>query len=1124
MSEFVHLHCHTEFSLLESPLRIKDLLQKSLDNGATHVTMTDNGTMYGTIQFYTAAKAKGLIPIIGCEMFLANDITVKERGWNRLLLLCKNFQGYQNLIHLVTTASLDGFYYKPRIDLAHITTHTEGLIAISPGMRGPVGYEFRQNNPDGAKDYTQQLKVLFGDDFYLGIHKLDLPMEDIVNDSCVELARALDIPIVALNDVYYLNKEDALIKDIVSCIQTGRLLHEENRGRSLTQEQYLKSPEQMKDLFADLPDAIENTLKIANQCQLVIETEQVKLPRFDCPDNKIPEDYLEELVWEGIAKKYGEITTEIKDRVKFELDVIKPMQYAPYFLIIYDFLKYCTDNGIPTGPGRGSAAGSIVAYALDITKVDPLRYKLLFERFLNPERVSMPDIDLDFCIRRRSEVIDYIVKKYGTEQVSQIATFGTMASRGVIRDVGRVLNVPLRDVDRIAKLIPSTPGQYTSIPEALEQIPELKKIYESTEEFKQLMDISIRLEGVSRHTSMHAAGVVISRDPLKTVVPLIRNDGQIVTQFPMSDLEKIGLLKMDILGLRNLTVMDDAVKLIKQNKGVDLDLLTIPTDDPNTYDLFCQGQTTGIFQLEGRGMRALIKEMKPSLFEDIIAALALYRPGPLGSGMVSEYVSNKLGKTTVKYDLPELEPILNETYGLIVYQEQVMQIASVIGGFTLGQADMLRRAMGKKKKEEMDKLKDEFLNGAKERHFPKEKSQKIFDLCYKFAEYGFNKSHSAAYALISYQTAYLKANYPVEYMTALLTSLLGLTDRISIYIQECKEMRIEILPPDVNKSQTGFSIEKIGDREGIRFGLIAIKNVGEGAIESIIKNRQTHHTNLWDFCKSVDLKLMNKRVLENLIKSGACDSLGDRAQLLAHYESIIDRAQNLARERENGQMGLFGVEEEWVPPANTTDAYLSPKEKLSMEKALLGLYLSGHPLEEYAERAKKLPFTVDSLRQDPEEKRITLLGILTNCRRILTKQKREMLLATLEDTTGAIELVVYPTDKIEEFAKLFIDDTIVQIQGKTRVNQDEVSIICDQIDPVEGTENKKLYIDTENLDEIKLYKQLKELFVQNRGPVGVYFNLKDTLIKTHEKYSITPKPELLEKIEELVGPGHYWMV
>ncbi|NBV41787.1 DNA polymerase III subunit alpha, partial [bacterium] len=792
---------------------------------------------------------------------------------------------------------------------------------------------------------------------------------------------------------------------------------------------------------------------------------------------------------------------------------------------------FCRKSNIPVGPGRGSAAGSIVAYALGITNIDPIKYKLLFERFLNPERVSMPDIDLDFCIRRRGEVIDYIVNRYGKERVSQIVTFGTMAARGVIRDVGRVLNVPLSDVDRLAKLVPSFPGQYTSIPEALEQVSELKAAYENTPEFRRLLDIGIQLEGLSRHTSMHAAGVVISRDPLSTVVPLVKNEGQVVTQFQMTDLEKVGLLKMDILGLRNLTVVDDCLKLIKERHGIDLDLEKIPVDDTATYDLLCTGNTVGVFQLEGRGMRQLIKDMQPRVFEDIIALLALYRPGPLGSGMVNDFISNKSGKTQVKYDLPELEPILNETYGMIVYQEQVMQIASAVGGFTLGQSDMLRRAMGKKKKEEMDQMRDAFLEGAKAKAIDLEKATRIFELCYKFAEYGFNKSHSAAYALISYQTAYLKANYSVEYMAALLSSILGLGERTSIYIQECRSMGIPILPPDVNQSGVDFTIVKDDQgRLGIRFGLGAVKNVGEGAIESVIQTRKTPFKDLMDFCMRVDLKQANKRVVESLIKAGAMDSIGDRGDLLESYEAVLDTAQTTLRERANGQIGLFGdtpvmaqMTREVIKRGEAT--ILSHVDRLRMEKEMLGLYISGHPLDHLQEKLRQMPHHTTSFRPEDDGKSVELIGQLTDVRRVITKTKREMMIGSLEDFKGAISILLFQQgNQFEAKAAAFQDDSIVKVKGRVRANGDEISLSVDEIEPVDYVLNSKtVKIDVENIESEELLQDIKRILCQYSGYIPVCFVMGDTMILAHRKYWVNDDELCYAQLRELVGDGHFWV-
>ena len=963
MSEFVHLHCHSEYSLLEGAMRLDPLLDHCLALGMDTLAITDNGTMFGAIDFYLKAKSKGLKPIIGCEVFLTSDISIKQRARDRLILLCKNYQGYQSLIKIVTHANIDGFYYKPRVDLSLLSQYPDGIIAISPGYSGPIAQRIQKYQDQEAEQFTSQLKGIYSEQFYIGLQKLGLSFEELIIDQSKKLANQFQIPLLATNDVYYLEKKSSYLRPILNCIQTGRKLEGNTALSMQTQEQYLKSPQEMAQVFSDLPECLENTVSLASQCQIDIETEQVLLPRFSCPNNKNSGDYLEELVEKGIQEKYDVCTPEIKKRVAFELGIIKKMHYENYFLIIYDFLAFCVREAIPVGPGRGSAAGSIVAYALNITKIDPIRYNLLFERFLNPERISMPDVDIDFCIRRRGEVIQYIVDTYTKECVSQIITFGTMQSRAVVRDVGRALDVSLQEVDRMAKLIPSGPGVVCSIPQALDESPDLKKMYDQSEEHKQLLDIAIQLEGQCRHTSTHAAGVVISRDPLNTVVPLLVNDGQVATQYPMADIEKIGLLKMDILGLRNLTVMNDAVALIKNRHGVDIDLDHLDKTNQATYELLSSGKTMGVFQLESQGMRTLIKDIKPKVFEDIIAILALYRPGPLGSGMVSEFISNKSGKTQVKYELPELEPILKDTYGMIVYQEQVMQIASVIGGFSLGEADVLRRAMGKKKKAEMDRMKDLFLEGAKKAHFPIKKAQSIFDLCYKFAEYGFNKSHSAAYALISYQTAYLKANFAVEYMTALLSSVSGSSDKTSLYIQDLIDMGIPVLGPSIDSSMEDFSIQTnpdAPDKHAIRFGLRAIKNVGEGAIESIIQNRgKTPYESVWDFCMKVDLRQVNKKVIESLIKSGAMDTLGERSYLLSIFEKTMERAQVVTKERKSGQVALFsddsvGLTGEKAEEENTDYIVFSQREQLKMEKELLGLYISGHPLDSIKEKLNKI--------------------------------------------------------------------------------------------------------------------------------------------------------------------------
>lgn len=1126
-SSFIHLHCHSEYSLLDGAVRIDQLLNAAAEMGMPALALTDNGVMFGAIEFYLAAKAKGIKPIFGCEVYITPTITEKTRGLDRLVLLAMDQDGYRNLTQIVTISHLEGFYYKPRIDLAHLTKFAAGLIAISPGYNGPVAYRIRSNRVAEATTIARDYQSVFGDRFYLGVSRQDLPMEELIIAETQGIAGELNISLVATNDVYYLNRDDAFLRTVLHCIQTGRKLDEESGFDHEHNEAFFKSPSEMAARFSDLPQAIENTAKIADLCNVKLVTEQVILPNFECPDGLTPHAYLSQLVWNGMESRYSAITPELKARTEFELSIIEKMGYPIYFLIIYDFLDYCRREGIPVGPGRGSAAGSIVSYALGITHVDPIRYNLLFERFLNPDRVSMPDIDLDFCIRRRGEVIDYIIQKYGKANVSQIATFGTMAARGVIRDVGRALNVPLSDVDRIAKLIPAVPGQPTSIAEALERIPDLKKLQTESRMFARLLEIAQRLEGFSRHSSTHAAGVVISRDPLTYVVPLMQNDGQAVTQFSMTDLEKIGLLKMDILGLRNLTVIDDTVKMISQNHGVTLDLNQLPTDDTATYDLLCKGETSGVFQLESRGMRALIKDLQPRVFEDIIALLALYRPGPLGSGMVKDFISNKSGKTKVQYELPQLEPILKDTYGMIVYQEQVMQIASAVAGFTLGEADELRRAMGKKKKDVMDGMRVKFIDGAKANQNPADKSERIFDLCYKFAEYGFNKSHSAAYALISYQTAYLKAHYPKEYLCALLSSVLGSNDKTALYITECRKMGIPVLAPDVGKSGVSFLVTD----EGIRFGLGAIKNVGEGAIESICDARKTGpYTSLMDFCLRVDLKQVNKRVIESLIKTGCFDFLGqDRGLLLAQFERIMEQAQIQIRERANGQVSLFGQSDSGSPslmPIQPDEHHYTPLtflDRLKLEKELLGLYISGHPLDKFTSVIEKSNAVIADLTEEDEDRKISFIGLLSNCRKHVTKNNRELLLGTIEDLTGSIPIMAFQGRNFDELALLFQDDTVVQVSGKVRVNQDEISLSVESIKPVDAAGfERQLHIDLDGIDSDTVLLTLRQIIAETPGEMPLYLHVDDTTILAHRKYWLKEDALSIAQIEDLMGKTKVW--
>jgi len=1124
MSDFIHLHCHSEYSLLDGVIPIDGLLDRCRELGMGAVALTDNGNMHGAVEFYVQAKEKGIRPILGCEFYVAPTIAEKTRAFDRLILLCQNQAGYQNLVELVTIANLEGFYYRPRIDLTRLEGRTEGLVAISSGYSGPVAYRFRSNRSEEAETIASTLQSLFGPRFYLGLLRQNLPLEDLANDGSCELSARLGIPLVATNDVYYLHQQDAYLRDVLHGIQTGKKIESIETFTPENNHGYFKTADDMVALFQDIPEAISNTVKIAESCALDLATEQAILPNFSCPDGQTPPSYLRHLVDEGLLKRYSEITPEIQGRADFELSIIEKMDYPIYFLIIHDFLNYARAQQIPVGPGRGSAAGSLVAYALNITSVDPLKYHLLFERFLNPDRVSMPDIDLDFCIRRRGEIIDYLVEKYGPEHVSQIVTFGTMAARGVVRDVGRVLNIPIYEVDRIAKLIPSIPTQPMTIREAVDQSPELQTLFKQSKNHEYLLQIAEKLEGLSRHTSMHAAGIVISRDPLSRTVPLLKNDGQTVTQYAMTDLEKIGLLKMDILGLRNLTVIQDCLELIQNTHGVTIDIDHLPLDDPAPYAMLCEGHTVGVFQLESRGMRTLIKDLKPTVFEDLIALLALYRPGPLGSGMVKDFISNKSGKTEVQYELPELEPILKDTYGMIVYQEQVMQIASVVGGFTLGEADMLRRAMGKKKKSVMDEMKAQFIEGAVLKTFPKDKAERIFELCYKFAEYGFNKSHSAAYAKISYQTAFLKVHYPQAYMSALLSSVLGAADKTAMYVAESNRLGIKVLLPDINRSDYHYSI--VG--QDISFGLGAIKNVGEGAIESIISTRaDASYTSLFDFCCRVDLRQVNKRVVESLIKAGAFDPIeANRGHLLHQFERILDAAQTAQKERHNGQTSLFGATDISAAPAydfgiDTGNDSVSESERLQMEKEVLGLFISGHPLDRFRSLIEQNKHQTQSIHPGLEGQPVTLTGILVNCRKIVSRS--EFKIAQLEDFFGQLTIMLFQGPAYGRYQALFEDNHIVTVSGKIRLNQDECSLVVETMQVLESnTSAAQLHIDLKGIDHVMKLESLRKLLLNNSGDVPVYFHLHHAVVLAGQRFWVKEDRPVVNHIQQLVGQNSVW--
>jgi len=1137
--KFVHLHAHSEYSLLDGAARIPDLVKAAKDRGMPALALTDHGNMYAAVKFYTAAREAGIKPILGCEMYVAprtrfDKETKEDRSPWHLTVLAKNSDGYRNLIKLVSLASLEGFYSRPRIDRELLERHRQGLIVLSGCPKGEVPSLIMAGKYAEAKKTAGWYREVFGPDYYIEIQDLGLPEFKKYNPLLIKLAGEVGARLVATDDVHYVRREDAFSQDVLLCVQTGAFLDDVKRIKLESQEFYLKSPDEMMELFADVPEAIQSTLEIAEKCDLEMEIGALHLPHFPVPSGETPDTYLEKLVWEGVKRKYGDpqgdgpgktlLPPEIIDRIKYELYTIEKMGYAPYFLIVQDFINFARSRGIQVGPGRGSAAGSIVSYALGITSVDPLKYGLIFERFLNIERISMPDIDIDFCFERRNEVIEYVSNKYGQDHVAQIVTFGTMAARGAIRDVGRVQRVPLPEVDKIAKLIPFGPEM--TIQKALDSVKELRGLYEKEGRVRELLETAQKLEGLVRHASVHAAGVVISEKPLAEYVPLQKLDENvIVTQYPMEDLEKIGLLKMDFLGLRNLTMIAHAIEIIRRTLGEDIDIERVPFDDPKTYGLLSSGETMGIFQLESRGMRALIKSLRPSTFEEIIALLALYRPGPLESGMVDDYVKRKHREKVVKYELPELQPILRETHGVILYQEQVMEIASKIAGFSMGQADLLRRAMGKKKTKEMQMQKEFFVEGAVKRGVSKHKATELFNLCAKFSGYGFNKSHSTAYGVISYQTAYLKANYPMEFMAALLTSVMGNTDKVTTYVNECQRMKIKILAPDINESYRNFTVT----REGIRFGLSAVKNVGLAAIDSMIEAKQSggNFASLSDFCQRVDSRAVNKKVIESLIKAGAFDSFGmGRAYQLSILGRTLSRASAEQKERANGQGMLFEIGESSKPIAengeNVTIDEFPPEQLLRMEKELLGLYISSHPLEYVRDSLEGQTSTrIADISDMREGESVKIGGLLSDCRRLTTRRGDMMLVGRIEDMSGSIGLLVFPRT-YERCSALLNNDMVVVVRGKVNrdMRSDEFNVMADTVEPMEELEKvRSLHIELVGVKDRQVLARMKETLAFFRGKDPVFIRMDGKLVALGRDFHVDISPELVSQLEELLGTG-----
>ncbi|MGB6843371.1 MAG: DNA polymerase III subunit alpha [Candidatus Acidiferrales bacterium] len=1141
-SNFVHLHLHTDYSLLDGACEIGELTAEAARRGMPAVAVTDHGNLFAAANFFHKASTHGVKPIIGCEVYVAPD-NHKNRGTdaersNHLVLLAENDEGYRNLIQLVSTGFLDGFYYKPRVDHDLLAQHSRGLIALSACLRGEVASALLDEKYDQARANAYRLRDIFGkQNFFLEVQDQGLEVETRINRDLVALSRETGIPLVATNDTHYLTRSDAHAQEVLMCIQTGKTMSDTQRMKFATDQFYFKTAEEMAQVFGELPDALSRTLTIADRCNVKIQRVANPFPEFKVPEGHTTESYFEKVVREGFVGRAAQLERAANEnrlrhpmsvyetRLTNEIEMIKKMRFAGYFLIVWDFIHYARAQGVPVGPGRGSAAGSLVSYALAITDIDPLQYDLLFERFLNPERISMPDIDIDFCMRRRGEVIDYVRATYGEKSVAQIITFGTMAAKAVLKDAGRALDMPYGEVDKIAKMIPTTLN--IELEDALKQTPQLEALRKTDERVNELVAVALRLEGLARHASTHAAGVVISPQPLTEIVPLYKSSkDEITTQYDMNALERIGLLKMDFLGLTTLTVLDDAVRMIQQNRGAAIDLSALPLDDAPTYQLFARGDTTGIFQFESHGMRDILKRYQPTRLEDLTALNALYRPGPIQGGMIDDFIARKHGKKKVAYDLPELEEILAETWGVILYQEQVMQIANRLAGFSLGDADILRRAMGKKKADEMAAQREKFLAGCAARKVPAKKAEKIFDLMAEFAGYGFNKSHSCAYAYLAFQTAYLKTHYPVEFMAAMLTSETGNTDKVVKYINEARSMGITVLPPDVNSSALYFT--PVGDN--IRFGLTAIKNVGENTVRGILAAREAlgAFTEFFPFVESIDSRLLNKRVLESLVRAGALDGLGaHRAQMVAVIDRSIERAQKLQRARESGQHGLFGGGSSVAPPLPEVlpdvDEW-AEHDLLAAEYSTLGFYISGHPLDKYAGRLQDLNAvelsTIEGRRNGED---LVVAGIIVQSRPMRSRRGARWSILTLQDRTGVTEALVFPEafGKLEPVLKaatpLLVKARVAVEDVGTRLIVSDARVLDQLVDRPPSL--IRVRVSTRTLDPIVI-DQLHELFSSRPGRCRVAFEViqDDGTEATIDAGSgVRPDRDLLDRVRQICG-------
>lgn len=1146
-NEFVHLHVHTEFSLLDGSIKIKDLITRTKELGMESIAITDHGSMFGVVEFYKEAKKQGIKPILGSEVYMAlnkyTDKEPKDKSQYHLVLLAENNEGYQNLMKIVSEGYVNGFYYKPRVDKDILRKYSKGIIALSACLGGEIQQYLLDNNLEGAKNAALELKEIFGENnFFLELQNHGLQEQIEVNTELIKMSKELDIPLVATNDAHYLRKEDAVVHDVLLCIQTGKTVDETNRMKFPTDQFYIKSPAEMAELFKNEKEALINTAKIGKRCSVDLEFGNLHLPEYTVPDGYTNESYLREITLTGLKEKYDHLTQDIMDRFEYEFSTIIDMGYTDYFLIVWDFIKYAKDNGIMVGPGRGSAAGSVVSYGLGIIDIDPLEYGLIFERFLNPERITMPDVDIDFCYERREEVIEYVVKKYGMDRVAQIVTFGTMAARGSIRDVGRAMNIPYGEVDYVAKQIPTDLGM--TIKKALEVNTTLRNEYENKDNIKTLIDYAMAVEGLPRHTSTHAAGVVISKEPVTNYVPLLRNGDAITTQFNMIELEELGLLKMDFLGLRTLTVIRDAVNLIEDNYGIKVDFDKFTYDDSKVLEMFAKAETLGIFQFESPGMRAFLKELRPNVFENLIAANSLFRPGPMNQ--IPTFVECKHDPSKIKYIHPKLENILDVTYGCIVYQEQVMQIVRDIGGYSMGQADLVRRAMGKKKMDIMEKERENFIYGQVDengniitkgaiRNGVDEKSaNEIYDLMIDFANYAFNKSHSAAYAVIAYRSGWLKYYYPVEFMAAQISSIMGNTNSVSLYIQECKRLGIDILPPDINESYHKFTVSN----GKIRFGLTAVKNVGDNFISAIIEARKSgEFTSFTDFVERIERvnsNAMNKRAVESLIKCGAMDSLNvNRAQLLAIFEKTItgiheDRKRNL-----EGQFSIFDEVEDTVNRDNLPDLKEFPKKVLlSMEKEILGIYISGHPLEPYKKELSIFSSITTSeifteLEEEPRSlqgikdgQRVKIGGIIAEKKNMITRNNNMMAFITLEDMYGVIECIVFPKT-YESYNHLLDEDQVIIIDGNLSISEvEEPKIICQKIMPLNNYKFDKVYIKLSKHKPNTIFNEIKPILSKYPGDIPVYIYMENgnkTFVADKSLWINIEDNDIKEELEILLG-------